>query len=122
MSETEVKQDKGKLRLDLLPWDALDEVGKVLTYGVNKYPKPEENWRVNSRPEDIKRYKAALLRHFSALEQGELVDPESGELHMAHIATNALFIIALEKQFDKELLMLSGTVMEKHIKAFYEQN
>ena len=102
MSETEVKQDKGKNRLDLLPWDAIDEVGKVLTYGVNKYPKPEENWRVNSKPEDIKRYKAAILRHFSRIEQGELVDPESGLEHMAHIATNALFIIALEKRFKNE--------------------
>jgi len=94
-----VKQDQGKRRLDLLPWDALDSVGDVLTYGVKKYPKPEENWRVNSTPEDIPRYKAALLRHFSAIQQGELVDPESGLPHMAHVAANSLFIIALEKKF-----------------------
>ena len=99
MPKTEVKQDQGKMRYDLMPFDALDEVAKVLTYGVNKYPKPEENWRVNSKPEDIKRYTAALLRHFSANEQGSKLDPESGLPHMAHIATNALFIIALEKKF-----------------------
>lgn len=99
MSETSVKQDTGKRRLDLLPWDALDEVGNVLTYGVHKYPNPEQNWRVNSTKDDIKRYKAALLRHFSRIEQGELYDEESGCLHSACIATNALFIIALEKKF-----------------------
>lgn len=120
MPETEVKKDKGKLRLDLLPWDAIDEVGKVLTYGVNKYPKPEENWRVNSKPEDIKRYKSALLRHFSALEQGEKRDIESGELHMAHIATNALFIIALEKQFSSKV-MGQGITMDKIMKDAYEK-
>lgn len=102
METIEVKKDKGKNRLDLLPWDALDEVGKVLTYGINKYPLPKENWRLNSTKEDIPRYKAALLRHFSANEQGEELDEESGLPHMAHIATNALFIIALEKRFKNE--------------------
>ncbi len=58
-SKTSVKQDQGKRRLDLLPWDAIDVVGDILTYGINKYPKPKENWRVNSSKEDISRYKAA---------------------------------------------------------------
>lgn len=96
---SEVKQDKGKRRMDLLPWDALDSVGDILTYGINKYPKPEENWRVNSKLEDISRYKAALLRHYSAMVQGETRDSESGLPHMAHIATNSLFIVALEKKY-----------------------
>jgi hypothetical protein len=85
--------------MDLLPWDALDLVGDVLTYGIIKYPKPEENWRVNSKEEDIPRYKAALLRHFSAMAQGEIIDEESGLPHMAHISTNSLFILALEKKY-----------------------
>jgi hypothetical protein len=96
---TSVKQDEGKLRYDLMPFDALDYVAKVLTYGIKKYPKPEENWRINSKKEDIPRYKAALLRHYSSMAQGEIVDLESGLPHMAHIATNSLFILALEKQF-----------------------
>lgn len=96
---SEVKQDKGKRRLDLLPWDAIDCVGDVLTYGIQKYPKPEENWRVNSTEEDIPRYKAAMLRHYSAMMQGETRDPESGLPHMAHIATNSLFLLALEKKY-----------------------
>jgi hypothetical protein len=99
-SNTNVKQDTGKLRYDLMPFDALDYVAKVLTYGIKKYPRPEENWRVNSVKDDIYRYKAALLRHYSAMAQGETLDSESGLPHMAHIATNSLFILALEKQFE----------------------
>ena len=85
--------------MDLLPWDALDLVGDVLTYGIAKYPEPSENWRVNSSEEDIKRYKAAMIRHYSSMMQGELIDPESKLPHMAHIATNSLFILALEKKY-----------------------
>jgi len=98
--QSEVKQDQGKLRYDLMPFDALDEVAKVLTYGINKYPKPEENWRINSTEQDIKRYKAAMLRHLSEDMQGRKFDTESGLAHTAHIATNALFILALEKKYE----------------------
>ncbi|MCI4435428.1 MAG: hypothetical protein JHC33_01275 [Ignisphaera sp.] len=98
-NNTSVKQDSGKLRYDLMPFDALDYVAKVLTYGIKKYPNPVENWRMNSVKADISRYKAALLRHYSAMAQGEILDPESGLPHMAHIATNSLFILALEKKF-----------------------
>ena len=94
-----IKADKGKMRYDLVPFDALDEVAKVLTFGIRKYPSPEENWRVNSSPEDIKRYEAALLRHMSEHMQGRELDDETGLSHMAHIATNAMFIIALKKGF-----------------------
>lgn len=96
---TPVKQDLGKLRYDLLPFDAVDEVVRVLTYGIKKYPKPEENWRVNSSKEDIKRYEAALLRHMSEYMQGNYMDEESGLPHIAQVATNALFIISLRKKY-----------------------
>ncbi len=97
---TKVKDDQGKLRYDLLPFEAVDRVVEVLTYGVRKYPKPENNWKVNSTKEDIRRYEAALLRHMSAHMQGHLKDEESGLLHMAHIATNALFILGLMQLYN----------------------
>ena len=99
MSETQVKLDQGKLRYDLIPFHALDEVAKVLTYGVNKYPKPEQNWFVNSTKDDLKRYRAAILRHMSRVMQGEEIDEESGLRHLAQIATNCLFLIELEDKF-----------------------
>jgi hypothetical protein len=100
---TEVKLDAGKLRYDLMPFDALDEVAKVLTYGIMKYPKPEENWRVNSTEEDIKRYQAAMLRHMSEMMQDRPLDAESGLHHISHIATNSLFIVALLKKYGKDM-------------------
>ena len=99
MSDTEVKKDKGKLRYDLVPFHALDEIAKVLTYGQEKYPEPENNWFVVSKPKDLKRYKAAVLRHMSRVMQGEELDDESGLRHLAHIATNCLFIMELEDKF-----------------------
>lgn len=99
MTNTPVKQDLGKLRYDLVPFDAIDEVVKVLNYGITKYPEPRENWKVNSRKVDIARYEAALLRHMSSHMQGELMDSESELPHIAQVATNALFIIALRKKY-----------------------
>jgi len=96
---TLVKQDEGKLRYDLMPFDSLDAVAEILTYGIKKYPKPRENWRVKSKLADIARYKAARLRHISLAAQGEIFDEESGFPHEWHIATNSLFIIALEKKY-----------------------
>lgn len=40
-----VKKDEGKLRWSLLPWDALEEVVKVLMFGADKYTfKYENKW------------------------------------------------------------------------------
>lgn len=89
------KLDTGKSRADLLVSDfprALLEVGKVAGFGAAKYA--EHNWlKVENGG---KRYAAALLRH--ALENGKCpssVDAESGFLHLAHVAWNALAILEL---------------------------
>ena len=82
------KDDLNKVRLELLPWDALEEVGRILTYGAEKYG--PNQWRGVAQ----ERYIGALLRHLSAYQRGETYDPESGQLHLAHLATNALFILA----------------------------
>jgi hypothetical protein len=87
------KFDQGKNRLDLLPWESLEEVGKVLTYGVNKYGEPS-GWQ--DVPDAKSRYEAALLRHLSAHKRGEKTDPESGISHLSHMACNALFLVYLD--------------------------
>ncbi len=86
-----MKHSQGKPRMDLLPWDALDEVAKVLTFGARKYS--DDNWR----KVDPKEYEAGLLRHFSEYKQGTVVDSESGEMTLAHLACCALFMVALKK-------------------------
>lgn len=83
-----IKNDKDKLRYDLIPTEATKALAEVLTYGANKY-KPD-NWK---NCEDVNRYVSALMRHLEAHRSGELRDSESGMLHMSHVLTNAAFLV-----------------------------
>lgn len=85
------KTDQGKNRLDLLPFHALEEVGKVLGWGLTKYP--EHNWL--NCPSRM-RYLAAALRHLFAWARGEDRDSESNLPHLAHAACCVLFLLTLE--------------------------
>lgn len=84
-----VKFDRGKPRYDLLPFVALEETVKVLTYGATKYS--PDNWRKVERW----RYVSAAFRHLIALSRGETHDPETGLHHGAHLACCAMFLIEL---------------------------
>lgn len=88
------KDDAEKIRMDLLPFEALEEVAKVLTFGDKKYG--ANTWQHVEFAEE--RYTAALLRHLSAHMKGERIDPESGLSHLSHMATNALFLVWFEAQ------------------------
>lgn len=93
-----LKHDDEKPRMDLLPFDALEAVAQVLTFGAVKYS--VDGWK---KVEDAeRRYVAALLRHLVAAQRGEKLDAESGLSHAAHMATNALFILWFEIQKGKE--------------------
>ena len=109
-----LKLDDGKLRYDLLPFEQLEEIVKVLTYGANKYE--PNNWKLVQEP--IDRYKAATLRHLSAYMQCEELDQESGLHHLAHAGTNILFLLSFEKykiKFeDDEYLEYCKTGAESH--------
>jgi len=88
------KLDKNKPDLDLVLGDfsrALIEVGKVGTFGADKYSR--HGWL--SVPSGIRRYSSALLRHIFFWQQGELVDEDSKLLHLSHSAWNALAILEL---------------------------
>lgn len=92
-SVTGVKHDDGKPRMDLLPFDSLEEVAKVLSYGAQKYG--AHNWRKGF---DYSRLVGATLRHLSAWQSGQDTDKETGLSHLAHAAASLLFIIAQEKE------------------------
>jgi len=86
------KLDRGKPRLDLVLGDfskALIEVGKVGTFGANKYS--DGGWKVV--PNGIARYSDAGLRHYFYRKVGEDYDPDSNLLHAAHAAWNALAVL-----------------------------
>ncbi len=85
------KFDKGKIRMDLLPFRSLVKVAEVLTFGAEKY-EPDGWKRV---PDAYERYTAAQLRHHAAMRMGEECDEDSELLHLAHEACNVLFRLEL---------------------------
>lgn len=86
------KFDDGKLRFDLLPEGALEEIVKVLGYGARKYA--PDNWK--KVPDARRRYFAAAMRHIMAWHSGEEKDPESGLSHLAHAGCCILFLLWIE--------------------------
>lgn len=88
------KFDGGKLDYTLVPFEALDEIVKVLMFGAQKYDR--DNWRHVDNA--MQRYAAAAFRHLTAYNKGETVDAESGLSHLSHLGCCVLFMLALEKQ------------------------
>ncbi len=82
------KFDSSKPRWDLLPWNELEEVVKVITFGAAKYS--DNNWKKVSPKE---RYLAAAFRHLSARAKGNQKDPETGLPHLAHCICCLLFLM-----------------------------
>ena len=78
-----------KPRWELLPLNLLAYVVDVYTAGSVKYG--DNNWQ--NLPDGYNRYKAALFRHLVAFESGEVIDPETGCLHMAQVVWNALAML-----------------------------
>lgn len=90
------KDDSDKPRMDLLDWDALEGIAKVLTFGANKYA--AHNWRGGIA---YSRLIAAMLRHTAAIQRGEDTDPESGLPHVDHIGCCVMFLSwAMKKRPD----------------------
>jgi hypothetical protein len=84
------KDDKEKISLIDMN---LTEIFKALEFGAKKYP--ANNWQ---KCQDTKRYKDALLRHVFAYLGGEKIDADSGLHHLAHAATNCLFLVFFDKK------------------------
>ena len=90
--EKALRYNEGKLEWNLIDFKSLEPLVKTLMYGKNKYTKNgvsgADNWKKGMDPKKIL---DSLLRHVTALSDGEEVDPESGELHVGAIFANALF-------------------------------
>lgn len=85
-----IKFDDGKRRYELLPPRELAQVVDILMLGANKYGK--DNWK-KMDDEGADRIVGAVYRHFEAWRQGDKIDKESGENHLAHAITNLLFLL-----------------------------
>lgn len=84
-----IKYDASKPRWSLIPQGTLEEVIKVLEYGANKYS--PDNWK--KVPEMEVRYYDAAMRHIDAYWQGEYLDEESGQPHLAHAVCCLMFLM-----------------------------
>ena len=91
------KLDKEKDRLDLIEPEFIEGVGKVLTFGADKYE--PNNWQKVEDAEN--RYYAAAMRHLMAWRKGEKTDPESGISHLDHVACNIMFLMHAERKENK---------------------
>lgn len=87
------KYDGEKLRWDLIPWDAMEEVARVYTLGAKKYA--DRNWEKGIL---YNRIMAALLRHLLAWYKGERCDPDNGQPHLASVVWNSLALLAYERR------------------------
>lgn len=83
-----IKYDSQKPRPSLLPFDSIEEILKVLEYGAQKYA--PDNWK-HVVPRS--RYIDAAFRHMFQWQAGENNDQETNISHLAHAATNLLFLI-----------------------------
>lgn len=102
MTEIGIKHDTGKPNTHITFSGfgrALLEVAKIGTFGIAKYG--PYNWK--SVANGYERYSSAMLRHY-LLEGSEGTDPETGYLHAAHVAWNALarLELAIQERDEKE--------------------
>ena len=98
-----LKKDQGKDRWDLVPWSAVEQVVKVLSFGAKKYG--DENWK---KVENLdQRYFAASMRHElqykNSADRDDANDEESGLHHLAHKICCDLFRLENELQKKKTL-------------------
>lgn len=85
--------DEGKPRMDLIPGDALEELGMIFLEACKKYD--DRNWEKGMA---WSKCHASLLRHLVAWSKGEDYDPESGRLHIGHVMWNAMALVSYQKR------------------------
>ena len=99
MSNEGKKFDTDKLRWDLLPMGALEEVAKVYSFGSVKYD--AWNWRKGL---SFSRCAAAFMRHwFAWWWRGETHDQESGCHHLASCTFYLLNFMTYQQDGRKDL-------------------
>lgn len=95
------KLDSGKVMCALVLGGfapALMQVSEVGTLGAIKYS--ENGWLCVEN--GIRRYQDAMMRHLLKQLGGEDKDPDSGQLHAAHVAWNALAVLTLMSRGGKK--------------------
>lgn len=85
------KQTIGKLRLDLLPVQAIEGIAAAMQWGVDGEKYPE--WGFLEVKDWESKYFAALQRHIFAWRKGETIDERSGLHPLFHAGACVLILI-----------------------------
>lgn len=82
-----------KPQLQLLPPIFLTATARCMELGAKKYGK----WNFRENKVECQTYIGAMLRHIMQYQDGEDVDPESSQSHLAHVAASAAILLDAEK-------------------------
>ena len=94
-----IKHDKNKTRYDLLPFESIEEIMRVLEYGCNKYGK--NNWqKIENAHERL--WNAAMRHLIAAKDDIDAIDNETNFSHLSHCAANLLFLLWFSKNKEGE--------------------
>ncbi len=85
------KKDHGKLRMELIPPEAILALAFRLTKGAEKYA--ARNWEKGM---DWSRCFGAMLRHAFDWWMRKPIDPDLGDSHLNGVLINVAFLIAYE--------------------------
>lgn len=91
-SNTGIKHDNNKPRMDLIDSEFMVGLAEVLTKGAEKYA--AHNWRGGI---NFSRLIAAAYRHLGAINNGENNDPEWNLPHVYHLACCVMFLSWMQK-------------------------
>lgn len=89
MSNIALTYDDGKPPLANVPVAGIRAVARVQAYGHRKYG-DFNNFRKGM---EVSRNLSCAIRHIYAYMDGEDLDPESNESHLAHAATRLMFVL-----------------------------
>ena len=82
-----LRYNQGKTQLNLIPPAVIEELGRALTYGAEKYDK--NNYRKGM---EWSKVLDSLQRHINSFRSGEDFDPESGLPHLSLAMCNLVFL------------------------------
>lgn len=86
-----MKYDEGRAPMHLVPPEAIKAIAEVFAFGAEKYS--PNNWRFDGGTTDHSRTYASIQRHLNSYWSGVDLDPESGQLHLAHALTQCMILL-----------------------------
>ena len=95
------KFDGEKVRWDCIPWELIEGIAKVMTYGATKYNENPDNPNWPTVEGGKHRYFSAMMRHFMLDKNGEVRDLDSGHEHLDHFMFNAIAYAHFKKEENK---------------------